>query len=242
MSNIYIGTSGWYYTHWVGKFYPKKIPPNLWLHYYSQKFNSVEVNSTFYSRVSLNTVKNWLNQVPDNFVFSVKGPRIITHLKKLKNVENETELFLNNIKLLSISRPLVVLWQLPPFLKKDKDLLFNFFKILPSSYYYAFEFRHPSWDSAFLKDLFAKEKNKAVVLQDWKDWPIYKNPIGSFAYIRLHGSTKLYSSKYTLNQLKSLAKKIKDWSATRDVYCYFNNDYNAYAPLNATKLKVLLNN
>ncbi|MEF8848274.1 MAG: DUF72 domain-containing protein [Candidatus Thermoplasmatota archaeon] len=234
---FYLGTSGWYYDHWKGLFYPEKIEKKDWLPYYSKKFNTVEVNASFYRLPFKNMVKGWYNKTPDNFLLTFKGSRIVTHRKKLKNVEDYLEKFYSRIQL-SKEKLAVVLWQLPPFLKRNDEKLKNFLSILNKEIKQVVEFRHPSW--------FTKEVYKILKKYDIGfcvvSCPDFSTPVISttdFAYIRWHGKDKWYRSNYSKKDLKKWASKIKKLDVD-EVYGYFNNDYNAYAPKNCLQLKEML--
>lgn len=254
MSKIYIGTSGWQYKHWRGNFYPESLPQKDWLRYYSKQFDSVEVNSSFYRQTKTSTFKKWLEETPKNFVFSIKGNRFITHIKRLKDCKEPIRVFFDNTKPLTNhkvspeseifeSRRLitkhVVLWQLPPSFKKDIERVKNFIKLLPSTFRHAFEFRHNTWTGNLAGKAVKSERlDTAAVLQDWKDWPTYDKPIGNFVYIRFHGKDKLYTSGYSEKVLANWAKKVREWKESGfDIYAYFNNDAMGWAPKNARTLK-----
>ena len=122
---IRIGTSGWSYEHWKRLFYPESLPKERWLQFYSSNFNTVEINSTFYRLPFENVVKGWHRKTPDDFVFSVKGTRQVTHRKRLRKVEEDVERFMRRMEFLG-EKLKIVLWQFPPSLKKDLKLLNDF--------------------------------------------------------------------------------------------------------------------
>jgi uncharacterized protein YecE (DUF72 family) len=144
MAKAYIGTSGWYYKHWHETFYPREVPKSGQLEYYSTIFSTVEINASFYRLPSEKAVQGWYKKVPEDFVFAVKGSRLISHYKRLKDVDDAADVFINRtLKLKEKLGP--ILWQLPPSMKKDIPRLVSFAKILPKDFRYAVEFRHPSW-------------------------------------------------------------------------------------------------
>lgn len=146
MRKFYLGTSGFFYSHWIGGFYPKDIRKDERLSFYCQHFNTVEINSSFYHTPRTTTVSNWIKAVPADFVFSFKMSRFITHVKKIAVEEESLEKFFNGLSPLKLQkRKHLVLIQLPPQLKADKERLINFIGNLPKGFLYAFEFRHPSW-------------------------------------------------------------------------------------------------
>ncbi|MCX8123463.1 MAG: DUF72 domain-containing protein [Spirochaetes bacterium] len=233
----YIGCSGWNYNHWAGIFYPKDIPKSKWLQYYSNVFDTVEINATFYRQFKDCVYINWYNKVPDNFCFSVKMSKYITHIKRLDNVSAEIHSCIASALLLK-EKLGVILIQLPPSLKFDTALVADFVSALPSNYRYTIEARHSSWlcDSSFS---LLQQYNVAWCISDTAGrYPYHEEITADFVYIRLHGSTKLYTSNYTDKELHDWAEKIISWN--RLTYCYFDNDFNAYAAFNALTLKKIL--
>ena len=142
--DIRIGTSGWYYDHWKELFYPAGLAKRKWFEYYAQFFNTVEVNNTFYHLPKESTIKRWHEIAPRGFLYAVKANRYITHIKKLKDVAEPLERFFERVDLLK-GKLGPILYQLPPSLHKDLDLLASFVKLLPKRKIAVFEFRHQSW-------------------------------------------------------------------------------------------------
>ncbi len=235
MGNCFIGTSGWQYSHWRESFYPKKLPAEKFLNYYSQYFNTVEINYSFYRQPSVETFIKWQKQTSKNFLFSIKGNRFISHIKRLINCHQAVKIFVENASVLKGRH--IILWQLPPYLKQDSFRLAAFLKLLPKKFRYAVEFRHHSWICNKTWDILSRY-NCAAVFQDWQDWPIISQPTANFIYLRFHGNKILYTSNYTKGELLFWAKKIKDWlKQGKDVFVYFNNDAAANAISNALQLK-----
>src|SRR5581483_732794 len=146
MATLYAGTSGFAYTAWKPGFYPAKLPSNQFLKHYASRLNCVEINYTFRRLPSLATLESWVAATPPGFVFAVKANMRITHILRLKNAAEATELFFSKIDPLRTSRRLgPVLFQLPPALKCDVALLSDYVALLPEGLRYAFEFRHASW-------------------------------------------------------------------------------------------------
>jgi len=249
MSNVYIGTSGFSYPHWKGIFYPEDLPQKDWFKFYCQNFSTVEINSSFYHLPKRETFEKWRREAGSNFVFSIKGWRWITHIKKLKNCQEELKRFLGVLGGLGRLGKNIILWQLPPGLSFDRLRLKKFLEML--SVYspprceassprrcarHAFEFRNESWLNPEVFDLLS-QNNSAIVFQDFPEWPITEKITAGFVYLRFHGKTSLYSSCYTKKELEDWAKKIKKWiKQGLDVYTYFNNDAMGYAVENAKKL------
>lgn len=238
----FVGTSGWYYVHWIEYFYPPGILKSELLTYFSQHFYSVELNNSFYRLPTIQSFENWYKETPSNFIFSVKASRAITHYKKLVNIEDSLELFLNRIVLLK-EKLGPVLYQLPPSLKKDTNLLNSFLTNLPDrltakNLRQAIEFRDSSWLSKETFSLLTKF-NIAYCIIDRENFPLILETTADFVYIRMHGAAGTIS--YSDKELKKWAGYIKDFLRKGlDVYIYFNNDYHAYAIENARKIKELL--
>ena len=248
MSKVYIGTSGFSYSHWKGVFYPEGLPQPKWFEYYCQHFNSVELNVSFYRLPKKEVFAGWRKRAGKDFVFSIKGSRFITHVKKIGNCQEAVKTFFEAADSLrgrtsdEVRPPQgknVVLWQLPPGLKANLERLESFLKILPKTFRHAFEFRNKSWLAEEIYKLL-KKYHTAIVFQDYPEWPISQEITADFVYLRFHGRTSLYSSCYTEKELTGWAKKIKNWlDMGLDVYVYFNNDALGYAVENARRLQEL---
>ncbi len=239
-----VGTSGWVYYDWEGIFYPEKCKDKL--SFYSQYWKTVEINSSFYHLPREKTFLNWYNRVSADFVFAVKVNRTITHLKRLRNINDIWFTFLSRASLLQEKLgPLLI--QFPAsfpstpenisYLEDFLSLSKEYIKRLPvKNLLLACEFRHPSWFSSLVYDLLHKYK-VALVIADSSRYPKQEIVTADFVYVRMHGPTILFGSEYTASQLKQLARKIKNWSSKGlDCYIYFNNDYKGYAITNAKQL------
>lgn len=240
---LYIGTSGWLYYNWRGVFYPKDLPSHKWLDFYKNHFNTVEINSTFYRQVRPEIVANWQKIVGKQLAFSIKANRFITHIKRMNDCEDSLNKFLTSIKTLEATKPRgkhVVLLQFPPRWKVNLLRLEQFVKLLPQTFRFAFEFRDQTWFTPEVYKIL-KNKNCVLVIADSPSWPCVEEITANFIYLRFHGKEALYSSKYSDNELKNWARKIKIWIKNDlDVYAYFNNDVGGYAVENAKELLVLL--
>lgn len=184
---IYTGTSGYSYKEWKGKFYPEKISPKEMLRFYSERLNSVEINNTFYHMPTENVLSSWAGQVADNFVFALKAPQIITHLKRLKNVEEETEYLFRTLSVLK-QKLGPVLFQFPASFRADKHALEDFLSLIPGNVPCAFEFRSPSWLVAEILDLL-RERGCSLCIADTEEHPA--NEIintAPWGYLRLRRS------------------------------------------------------
>lgn len=253
---LFIGTSGWVYSHWQGIFYPANLPSKDKLKYFSKHFKTAEINYSFYHLPRTTTYQNWYLQTPKDFLFAVKASRFITHIKRLKGVKKSWKVFLKNT--LNLKEKLgPILFQFPPSFKATPEnikRLENFIREISdqtrtnSRLRFAFEFRHKSWCDPEGKPSASYGVNKEIynLLKKYKvAWVIADSPrypkaeviTSDFVYIRMHGSKVLFSSKYTKKELKALSQKIKKWLNQRlNVYCYFNNDAYGYAIENAKEL------
>jgi len=237
---IYIGTSGWNYSSWKGKFYPGELAQKEWLAYYSKRFNSVEINNTFYQLPKKHTFKNWAGSTPKDFIFSVKASRYITHLKKLNQSGEVVNKLINHSSELK-GKLGIFLFQMPGNQSKDMEKLKIFLNELPDKYRYAFELRNDSW---FDKDVFMllDKNNCGIVINSSPDFPFHNIATGNICYIRMHGSKKLYSSRYSDDELKEFAEIIlKYHNRGFHSFVYFNNDVHGYAVENADTIQKLVN-
>lgn len=233
---LYLGTSGWAYSHWKGGvFYPATWKEHE-LRYYSQFFNSVEINTSFYHWPPKSTFAKWRTLVPDDFIFSVKASRYLTHILKLRKAAVPLKRIFTSLEGLETKLgPL--LFQLPPSFPADEKILAQLLKRIPNVYRIAFEFRHSSWFNQKVYSLL-ENKNAALVIADTPHYPLVEKITADFVYLRLHGHEQLYASCYTPKQLAEWAKKIKSWlKESKDVYLYFDNDAQGYAVKNALEIK-----
>jgi uncharacterized protein YecE (DUF72 family) len=239
MSELRVGTSGWQYKHWKGRFYPMDLPTSQWLEYYTHYFDTVEVNNSFYRQPERKTFEKWRTAVPDNFVYSVKMNRFITHLKRLNVDRQSIERSYGTMAGLG-PKLAVVLVQLPPRMKFDADRVERFFKMVaPRRRRHAVEPRDASWftDDALA---FMRRRNIALVVGETPHWPTHRAVTADLIYLRFHGPGRRYASNYDDEALRAWAERIKGWRAEgRDVYAYFNNDELGYAPKNALRLHEL---
>ena len=235
-----IGCSGWHYEHWRVLYYPEKLPKPEWLPFYARQFTTVELNNSFYHLPTEKAFTTWRESTPDNFVFAVKVSRFITHIKRLKNLGSAVETFLSRARLLE-NKLGPLLYQLPPNMKRNDELLQNFLSSLPPEYQHVIEFRHESWIDEAVFDILRGHNVGLCVF----DMPGFSCPLVStsdFAYIRLHGSQGLYVSCYSHEELSQWAQGIARLGQNiKASYIYFNNDAEASAIKNAITLMSLLN-
>jgi len=241
MEKFYLGTSGFSYRDWIDKFYPDDLPSSQWLEYYSQHFKTVELNNTFYRLPREKTFINWKKRTPDGFSFAVKAHQRLTHWKRLNINQEIWSWFWSRVSLLG-EKLAVILFQLPPSMKKDADRLAKFLEQSKTPVRFAFEFRHPSWfDKEIYKIL--RAFNCAMVFHDAQQWPPppFKTT-ADFVYIRFHGVEATYNYEYSKNQLENWKLKIENWLRQKlDIFAYFNNDVDCFAVKNAKELIELVN-
>lgn len=237
--NIYVGTSGWHYKHWMGNFYPLGLKSKDFTDYYLRFFRSVEINNSFYKLPTAETFANWRASVPEDFLFAVKASRFITHMKKLKDPQESIARFLQNVNALE-EKLGPILFQLPPGWSVNEERLAEFLAVLPSYYRYTFEFRHPSWYTEEVMNLL-RQYNAAFCIYELE---YHVSPLAvtaDFVYIRLHGPETKYAGSYSDDALRWWAKQCLQWQQQDlDVYIYFDNDQNGYAAYNAIRLKELI--
>lgn len=236
MARYHIGTSGWHYDDWRGRFYPEKLPKAKWLEFYARHFPTLELNNTFYHLPTEKALTNWYDSSPPDFTFAVKVSRFITHIKRLKDCGAEVDNFMSRVVTLK-EKLGPLLYQLPPGLHRDDDRLKSFLAILPRGLNHAIEFRHESWFAENVYDILRRHKVGFCVF----DMPKLTSPITTttdFAYVRFHGSESLYSSCYTDEEMADWAKKIaKLAKKLESVYIFFNNDIAGYALENAVTIR-----
>ena len=233
---IHIGTSGWHYNHWKGPFYPRDFPNRNFLKYYADRFHSVEINNTFYQMPQKKTLKQWRDTVQEEFIFSVKASRYITHMKKLKDPKQPVSNFLKKIDVLE-DKLGPVLFQLPPKWQVNPDRLSSFLNALPKRHKYAFEFRDPSWFDAEVYDMLA-EHEAAFCIYDFNGRLSPKQVTADFIYVRLHGPDGPYRGQYDTKILAGWAGAFSAWTKQgKRVFCYFDNDEAGYAAHNALRLQ-----
>jgi uncharacterized protein YecE (DUF72 family) len=234
-----IGTSGWQYDSWKGPFYPEDIDAGEMLGFYAGRFDTVEVNNSFYQLPSNKALEHWRDTVPDEFVFAVKASRYITHMKKLKDPEEPVSTFLNRVELLE-GKLGPVLFQLPPRWKQNIDRLQAFVRVLPGGHRYSFEFRDPSWFDEVVYEVLS-EHNMAFCINELEHRLSPKRITADFVYVRLHGPGAAYQGEYDNRTLAGWAGAFSAWSRKGlDIYCYFDNDQMGYAAQNALSLRGML--
>jgi len=237
---VRIGTSGWHYTHWLGPFYPADLPTKDMLAWYVERFDTVEINNSFYRLPTEQTFTAWRRATPKTFLFAVKGSRYITHRKKLKDPEPALARFIPPVERLGAKLG-PILFQLPPRWACNVERLKAFLEALPPSHRYTFEFRDPSWhDPAVYRVL--RRHNAAFCLYELDGFESPCEVTADFAYVRLHGPGRKYQGDYSSEKLREWAGRIAQWRDELEaVYLYFDNDQAGYAAKNAAELKSMVN-
>lgn len=209
------------------------------LAWYAEHFRTVEINNSFYRLPAEATLKKWAETVPEDFCFSIKASRYITHIKRLSDPQDAVEKFFSRIKNLG-SKAGPILFQLPPHWHVNAARLNEFLSVLPKGHHYVIELRDLSWYVPSVYEVL-KQHNIALCLHDWHAarWPIALT--ADFTYVRLHGTTGYYAGNYTRKMLQEWAQQIQEWqSSLKQIYVYFNNDIAGHAIRNAQTLASLL--
>lgn len=265
MARAYIGISGYDYAGWRGSFYPPDVPRKSWLAFASRIFDSVELNGTFYSLKWPAIFERWVRESPDDFLFAIKGGRFITHNLKLRNCDAALGNFFASGVLALGRKTGPFLWQLPASYRFDAERMDAFMAMLPRdsseaeaiarrhdhrlrhgsltaapepvAYRHAFEVRHPSYFCDEFYDILRAHGCAFVIADTAGKFGCAEAVTADFVYVRLHGSSALYASDYTDEELATWSGNIDAWTRTgRDVYVYFDNDAKVHAPYNAMQL------
>jgi uncharacterized protein YecE (DUF72 family) len=238
-----IGCSGWNYPHWrAGVFYPPRCPQRDWLRYYAARFDTVELNTTFYRLPQAAVVARWVSETPPGFVFAVKVSRYITHIKRLVDAADHLPLLYERIEPLLRSPKLgPLLWQLPPTFRYDHERLETTLAQLDDGHRHAFEFRHPSW---FREETYSllRTHRAALVIADRPAVNTFQTHelTTDYTFVRFHGGTRGRNGNYSRAELATWARRLSRWSKHVRVFAYFNNDWEGYAIRNASALKKLV--
>ena len=243
LENFHIGTSGWSYTHWSGLFYPEGLKPARYLEHYATVFSCVELNASFYRIPRIQTVEGWAQRTPQSFRFCAKMNRFITHRKKLVDVAEPLDRFLDVFEPLR-ERLGPFLVQLPPSLRFDPDIAESFLQLIDTyrdRHAFALEARHPSWFIPEALNLLRTYSMSLVIANSGGRFPETDTLTGFTIYIRFHGPFGNYSSPYTPDVLHGYARKIAGWlGERRTVWAFFNNDIDGHAVYNACELEKLV--
>ena len=263
---IRIGISGWRYPGWRGDFYPPGLAQRRELEYASRRLTSIELNGSFYSLQRPSSYQSWRDETPDDFVFSVKGGRFVTHFKRLVDVETALANFFASGVLALGPKLGPILWQLPENLPFDPDVLDAFFALLPHTTVeaaslaerhddkvkpgqsltttdterpvrHALEFRSGTFAAEAAYEIMRRHRVACVLADTAGRWPKVEQVTSDFMYVRLHGDQELYASGYSDDALDDWAARCRRWDADGlDVFAYFDNDMKGYAPHDAIRL------
>lgn len=235
----YIGCSGYHYDDWKDKFYPETVKKKDWLRYYAQSFNSVEINATFYRLQQESTIKKWIGLVPEDFKFTFKGNRFVTHQKRLNEPNEPVSNFYQSIEPAG-NKIGCVLWQLPASLQKHIGKLKRFCEVLNPDFNNVIEFRHNSWFNQEVYNLLEQYKVGFCILSAPDGLRDDVITTTTTTYMRFHGYKSWYRGLYTEKELEEWAKKLVDLKGINNRYIYFNNDIEANAPRNAKMMQEII--
>ena len=220
--NLYVGTSGYAYKQWKGKFYPKDLPAKQILRFYAGRFGTVEINNTFYSMPTPSAAAAWAAEVPASFMFALKAPQRITHMRRLKGADELVSELLDAAETLK-KRLGPLLFQLPPKFKKDVPRLREFLALLPRRRRVAFEFRHPSWFDEEVFALLRKHQSALCIAEEKDDLKVPFMATANWGYLRLR------RPDYDRAQLKKWVKRVQkqDW---HDAFVFFKHEDEGKGP------------
>jgi uncharacterized protein YecE (DUF72 family) len=228
MAQLYVGTSGWAYPSWKPDFYPEKVAQKKFLNFYASKLNAVEVNYTFRQLVKETTIRNWIEQTPDHFRFTIKAHQVLTHIKRLKNAEEFLQRFLGTLEVLErAGRMGPLLFQLPPNFKVDQDVLSEFLKCIPRNVRAAFEFRSETWFNDETWETL-RGRNVALCVAETEERDTPDVVTADYAYYRYRKPT------YTPEERQAMVSRIHEHlAAGRDVFAYFKHEETAQGAIYA---------
>ena len=233
---VRVGCSGWSYDSWRAGVY-EGVAAARWLERYAELFDSVEVNGTFYRLVKRETVASWVERTPPGFLFAVKASRFLTHMKRLRGIEQGVERFWAPLEPLREADKLgPVLWQLPESFPRDDEVLAAALDLLPPARH-CFEFRHPSWFARPVRRLLEDHGASLAIGHDARRPLPEASPAGEIAYLRLHFGARGRRGNYSAAELESWRRRIAGWRRRRPVFVYLNNDWEGFAPANAALLR-----
>lgn len=236
-----IGTSGWEYAHWRGRFYPRDLPVDRRLEFYAERFDTVELNNSFYRLPEADTFAAWRRRVPDGFAFAVKASRYLTHLKRLREPREPLERLWTRARRLD-ERLGPMLYQLPPRWLPNFERLDAFLRAIPPPAYepQAIEIRDRRWYGARLTAAL-ENAGVAMCLHDMPGSATSPERVGPFVYLRFHGAGARYGGAYTPQRLTGWADRIAEWAREGcEVWAYFNNDIGGHAVVDAERLRNLV--
>ena len=236
---VLVGTSGWSYQHWRGVFYPERLPSRETLAYYTARFPTVEINRTFYSLPDAGVIERWRRTARPGFTYAIKAPRLITHMKKLRRIDEPLVDFITRVRGLGEALG-PILFQFPAGFGRDTGLLRDFIDRLPRDLRYAFEFRDPTWFRDRIYDMLA-DREAAFCIYHAGTFETPRVVTAPFVYLRMHGLGTAYAGLYGRDELERWAEACRQWTADEfDVRVYFNNDAAGAALRDAVTLRNLV--
>jgi uncharacterized protein YecE (DUF72 family) len=240
MTEVRVGCSGWMYDDWRGRVYREREPKRRWLELYAEHFDTVEVNSTFYRLARRDAVAGWVQQTPPDFLFTVKASRYLTHIRRLVDIRDGIARFYAPLEPLAAAGRLgPVLWQLPGNFRRDDDRLHGWLTLLPPGRH-TIEFRHESWFVPEVMDAL-RAAGVALTIGDHPSRPFQTHELtAAWTFLRFHYGHRGRGGNYSATEIGEWAGRIRRWRRRVDVYAYFNNDWQGFAPANAELLVKLL--
>ncbi len=233
-----IGCSGYHYDEWRRVFYPEDLPKKQWFEFYASHFNSLELNITFYRFPKAGSLKTWYDKSPENFTFTVKAPRLITHFKRLNEAQVELNNFYEQVTSGLKRKCGPVLFQFPPSFVYEEHRLERIVNLVDHTINNVIEFRHESWWRPEVFQAF-EENNITFCGMSHPSLPDDVIKTSNIVYYRFHGVPYLYTSSYTPAQLEDVALKMQNLAGVREAYIYFNNTAEAAAIGNAKQFQEL---
>lgn len=233
---FHIGCSGFYNRHWKGIFYPEKLRQKDWFSFYASQLGTLEINTTFYKFPTAERLQQWHDLSPDDYLFTVKAPRVITHFNKLTNCERLLDDLYAACSEGLRDKLACILFQFPPLYSYTEERLLTLTQSLRSPYRNIVEFRHPSWLDVGILDILGSYEIIAC-MQDHPRMPAYYHFNHSTVYIRLHGNPELFYSGYKTAFLRRLIQRIESDGSVEEAFIYFNNTAGVEGILNAVDLK-----
>lgn len=242
MLPVHVGCSGWAYRDWRERFYPAGCPQARWLSSYAERFETVELNTTFYRLARPEAVARWVRETPPQFLFAAKASRYLTHMKRLTDLSRGVERFYASIAPLVESGKLgPVIWQLPESFHRDDARLAAALEAIADlpPRRHAFEFRHESWFAPEVEALL-RAHGVALVIGDTPQRPFQTLALtAGFTVVRFHFGRRGRRGNYSEAELRAWAARLREWRGEVEVFAYFNNDWEAFAPRNAARLREL---
>lgn len=233
---VRIGTSGWEYGHWRGGFYPRELPRDRWLEFYAARFDTVELNASFYRLPEAGTFERWAQRVPPDFRFAVKASRYLTHVRRLRDPEEPLDRLRTRVTRLG-DRTGPILYQLPPRWRPNPERLERFLGAIAGERDQVIEFRDARWYQPPILAMIERA-GASLCLHDMAGSATAPNPVGPLVYLRFHGAGERYGGSYSPQRLAAWADRMAGWVGEgRSVWAYFNNDLGGHAVTNAARLR-----